>query len=533
MLLSFVLIIYRRAILNSEEVVNLKVKQDKGISIYLNNHFVEAEFKMSVHEMNLLILLYWVALEANDFDKEYTFEVSQISDLLKIPKDSFYSRVKMKTGKRIHRKDYEEDGKAPESVIEKLLTRSVTFITTDENGNIQTRSLNWVTETAYSPGPGLISFGLNPALKKYINEINHVITYFRPEVLLRFKSFYTKRIYLLLKGEENDENKRIDDNGEVYFEAEFDKDYLTNILMLSDEYSERLDNFKSRILAPIHKEIGENSKNKSIDIKLLSFPENVRVGRKVSGFKFRWGHVEHQMLISDNLESAAEDASLEYSEGNRKSFDPEAENDMLKEKLNKMGVNRGLTKQLLELFDSPWISKVISFAEGKVSNGEADSARVGGLIVKFIRNQELHLEEVTSYLVENKKTNRGRLRSEADFSSTISSLNSSIMTDKEMNNIYFNCLESFSTSVNKKVFNYPKELKRILEDSTHKFNTLLNFYNGSNGRLEMELVLKDYLLSLSMPEVQSIFKNILTRNPNVKKEEIENICEYCVKKIYL
>lgn len=186
-------------------------------------------------------------VEKDDADfKEYEIDVESFLELVDSKNVSEYSRVK--------------------EFCKTILSKPLEI----PRGDGKYMWCNWFSNIEYDEKKRKIYYSFDPKLKPYLIELKEKFTRFDIRILLKFKSFYALRIYMLLKTE-------IWKGNEVKYIVKVDE--FREMLKLEDKYA-LYGHFKSRVLDIAKKYINEVS-----DIE-MDF-EDSKVGRKVESIRFK------------------------------------------------------------------------------------------------------------------------------------------------------------------------------------------------------------------------------------------------------
>ena len=210
-----------------------------------HNDLIASKYDLNLSEMRLILeAVHNVEKDDVDF-KEYRIDVESFLQLVDSKNVSEYSRVK--------------------DFCKTILSKPLEI--PKEDGNYL--YCNWFSNIEYNPKNRSINYSFDPKLKPYLIELKEKFTRFDIRILLKFKSFYALRIYMILKSESWKGN-------EVEYIVNLDE--LRNMLKLEKKYS-LYGHFKNRVLDIAKKYINEVS-DLEIDF------EDIKAGRKVESVKF-------------------------------------------------------------------------------------------------------------------------------------------------------------------------------------------------------------------------------------------------------
>ena len=228
-----------------------------------HNDLIASKYDLNLSEMRLILeAVHNVEKDDVDF-QEYKIDVKSFLEIVDSKNVSEYSRVK-EFCKTILSKPLEipkEDGK---------------FL-----------YCNWFSNIEYNPNDKTIAYSFDPKLKPYLIELKEKFTRFDIRILLKFKSFYALRIYMILKSESWKSNSR---------EYVVEVDELRALLKLNDKY-QLYGHFKSRVLDIAMRYINEVS-----DIEADFEP--IKQGRKINAVKFK---IKRKPLKIEDKEITEED----------------------------------------------------------------------------------------------------------------------------------------------------------------------------------------------------------------------------------
>lgn len=235
-----------------------KVLHSTSSIVTQSNDLVTARYTLSLSEQRLVLMMIAKIQPDHGKFKSYEIGVGELAALLGVARGSVYSECK--------------------KITKSLLTRVLEI----RNGDtlIQT---GWVSSAKYVDGSGMVSLTFAELLKPYLLELKGNFTSCRLEMLLKFKSQYTVRMYTLLKQYER------------LKEREIKLSQLRVMLGISVNQHVQYKNFKTNILKPIQKELTEKGD--------LTFEyDEIKFGRQVDVLKFR--------IIKQNIENLVNEPKL-------------------------------------------------------------------------------------------------------------------------------------------------------------------------------------------------------------------------------
>ena len=219
-----------------------------------SNELVEARYNLSLGEQRLVMAMI-AQVQPGDKDfKPYRISIAEFAEFLGIDKGSAYRECKKLT--------------------KTLLSRVLEI--KEEGRLIQ---INWASSADYVDGSGEVVLCCDPLLKPYLLNLQRDFTSCKLDILMRFKSQYTLRMYMLLK---------------QYLkltEREIELGLLREIMGLRKDQYVEYNHFKSRILTHVQAELKAKS-----DL-YFEFDE-IKSSRRVVAINF---HILHNKLIEATL----------------------------------------------------------------------------------------------------------------------------------------------------------------------------------------------------------------------------------------
>jgi plasmid replication initiation protein len=215
-----------------------------------SNQLTEARYTLTIAEQRLvIILLSLISPDDEDF-KDYEIKISEFKKFLNINTNAVYAQTK--------------------SVLEKMAKR-VLYIPT-EDGYIVT---HWFSSAEYNSKNGSVKISLDKKLKPYLLQLKVQFTKYRLFIVTEFKSFYTLRIYMLLK------------QYQTIGHREFDVIELRHILDIDDHKYPLFKDFRKWVLNKAKKELEtKNKKTKRYNSDISFNLETIRTGRKITRLRF-------------------------------------------------------------------------------------------------------------------------------------------------------------------------------------------------------------------------------------------------------
>lgn len=203
-----------------------------------SNKLIESRYNLNITEQRLILaMISMISPEDEDF-REYNIKISTLNKVLNLKSKNIYSEVK--------------------NITESIMTKVIKI--KKPKGVLQ---INWISSADYNDDLGTVTLKFDPSLKPYLLNIKENYTSTRFGITAKFKSFYTTRIYLLIKQYEK--------IGKRALSIDFLQELFPQYKLYKD--------IKRRIILPAQKEICDTS-----DIK-FDIKEN-KLGKKVSEVMF-------------------------------------------------------------------------------------------------------------------------------------------------------------------------------------------------------------------------------------------------------
>jgi len=222
--------------------------------IVKHNQIIESKYNMTTTEIKIIAKLTSLIQKDDENFKEHLFITKTLLEELNLGQENYT---------------------ALEQSIDKLITRKIEIIQTDDKRLVTTFLSSCLYDNS-SESKIILSF--DPKLKPYFLQLKNNFTKYYLENILEIKSFYSIRIYELLKQYEDLKERTVKVS------------YLKDILDLNETRDKRgniikkekyklYGHFKTKVLLVAQKEINEKT-----DLK-IDF-EEIKIKRKVTGLKF-------------------------------------------------------------------------------------------------------------------------------------------------------------------------------------------------------------------------------------------------------
>jgi len=214
-----------------------------------SNDLIEAQYKLSLNEQRLIILLISVIQPDDDEFYDYDLRVAEFANMFGI-----------QGVKNIHSLVEE----AAKSLVGKRLDLSI---------GDNKKYVAWLSHAEYVVGKGIINISFHKSLKPYLLQLKNRFTQYRLHNVVRFKSSYSIRLYELLKSYE------YLGDGESFY-REFSLLELKAFFGIDNGKYDIFSHFKSRVIEPSVKEVNLHS-----DI-FISSVKYIKEGRAVDRIRF-------------------------------------------------------------------------------------------------------------------------------------------------------------------------------------------------------------------------------------------------------
>ena len=220
-----------------------------------SNKLVEARYNLSLGEQRLVMAMIAQVQPGDEDFKPYRISIAEFADFLGIDKGSAYRECKKLT--------------------KKLLGRVIEI--QEEDRFIQ---VTWAASAEYVDGSGAVDLACSPLLMPYLLNLQMDFTSCKLDILMRFKSQYTLRMYMLLK---------------QYIkltERKIELDSLREMLGLRKDQHIEYSDFKRNILNSVQKELKDKA-----DL-YFEFDE-IKFSRRVVAIHF---HIFSKKLLEATLD---------------------------------------------------------------------------------------------------------------------------------------------------------------------------------------------------------------------------------------
>ena len=210
-----------------KEYVDVLIKEDTTVS--LSNSFLYIPLELTLNEARIFFMIASQVNTDDDINKRYRVYVKDLIDILNNGREK-------KMSKSIYQRIYNE--------VKSLESKNFEYQTDD----MKAPAVRLLVAPIYFPNKGYFEAAIHPVLKPFMVNLKDKGNFTLALVceMLRFKSYYTQRIYLLVR-QYQFANKKINT---------IRLDTLRALLSIEDKYEEYYD-IKRRILEPAQRDIGK------------------------------------------------------------------------------------------------------------------------------------------------------------------------------------------------------------------------------------------------------------------------------------
>lgn len=161
--------------MKKEGAIILKLPKDqKKYLVVQHNNLIEAHYRLTAQEKKLvMIVASMIQPDDKDF-QDYWITVQEVKEIFDVSGESYYNKLRNLT----------------RAILKKPLSIQI------ENGEMQ---CNWFSNIRYYNKEARIRFRFDPDLKPFLLELKHHFTKYELHYALKLKSFYSIRLYELLR----------------------------------------------------------------------------------------------------------------------------------------------------------------------------------------------------------------------------------------------------------------------------------------------------------------------------------------------
>lgn len=232
---------------------------EQAVAVVQSNKLVEARYALTVGEQRLILaMVSKIKISDEDFT-EYRISLAELSKILDMPLSYVYREI--------------------ERITNLLMSRVLTI--RDENGGWL--KIHWICKARYANQSVSLSF--MPDLKPYLIRLQNQFTICDLNIIRKFKSIYTIRIYQLLKQYQNIK------------EREFNLAEFRKIVGIDNNNYIEFCDFRKRVINQALKEMEAKDSECDLSFKL----ETIKEGRKITRIKFI---IQQRKRAGENKKSA-------------------------------------------------------------------------------------------------------------------------------------------------------------------------------------------------------------------------------------
>jgi plasmid replication initiation protein len=229
------------------------MKKQENALVVKSNRLIEASYKLDIAEQRLILMAIDSARESGKgitADSLLTVRADEYAAMFELDPKSTYKQLK--------------------TAVETIYQRSVRLHDQHpETGEDRVWDVRWVSAVAYVAGSGLVQIQFGAAIVPYITRLEGEFTSYKIKSVAQMTSTYGIRLYELLM------------QWGAVGKREIKLDEFKRMLQVEGQYP-ALKDFKNRVLDLAVSQVNEFS---DLDVRY----ENVKVGRKVTGFVFFFG----------------------------------------------------------------------------------------------------------------------------------------------------------------------------------------------------------------------------------------------------
>ena len=157
----------------------MEKKAESKNLIVKSNQLIQGRYELKISQIKLILHMITLIKKDDEDFKEYKISIKDYAHRLGVDPEGEYS----------HAKDITED----------LLKKVIKIDYEDEAGRERFLQINWLSHADYAEGEGYVEVAFDPKLKPYLLALKERFTQYDIRNVLPLKSFYSIRIYELLK----------------------------------------------------------------------------------------------------------------------------------------------------------------------------------------------------------------------------------------------------------------------------------------------------------------------------------------------
>jgi plasmid replication initiation protein len=322
------------------------IKQEKKISpnhkVTKSNDLIETAYKLSLQETRIIHTLISMIEPDDEQFQVYKFTVKEFANMIGI-KGNIYQYIR--------------------EIITGLQEKTIP-IKQDKS----TLVVNWLASAEYFPGEGYVELEISSKLKPFLLNMKKRFTSYQLKYILQLSSFYSIRIYELLKQYQFLRHKT----------RTIPLETLREWIGLERNTYKQYGHFKNRILLKAQEDI-----NKVTDMK-FEFQE-IKSGRKVVAIEFRIIPKEHEeptlLPAKDEVIEIKESSNAPAKEVPARKWDEEQA--ALLRKLLTYNMEESTAASLLDQYETERIKDALEYTEQRLETKEIDN--VPGYLLSAVK----------------------------------------------------------------------------------------------------------------------------------------------------
>jgi len=147
--------------------------------IVKSNELIQGRYELKISQIKLILHMITLIKKDDEDFKEYKVSIKDYAHRMGIDPEGEYSHAK--------------------EITEDLLKKVIKISYEDEKGKDRFLQINWLSHADYAEGEGYVDISFDPKLKPYLLALKERFTQYDIRNVLSLKSFYSIRIYELLK----------------------------------------------------------------------------------------------------------------------------------------------------------------------------------------------------------------------------------------------------------------------------------------------------------------------------------------------
>ena len=328
------------------ELFPVSISSKNNLIVSQSNYLTEARYSLSVAEQRLIItLLSFISPSDEDF-KDYEIKISDFKEIIGIKSNTVYSNIRY--------------------VLRSLQGRVIEIPKTNE-------MIGWFSYSRYIEESGTIIIRFDKALKPHLLSLKEQFTQYKIFIVAQFQSYYTIRIYTLLK------------QYEFLGERDIKLIELREILGINKNQYPKFYDFRRRIINQAKREFETLDKETGAYKSDITFDlETFRTGRKITDLKFiiKKQKIKETRKIEDPLAIKPAKESTPEAEIKKPNPIPQTLSPTV-EALSRHNISEVRAKTFEEEQGEEAILNCIKLYEEKVAQGKVND-KTGGYLISML-----------------------------------------------------------------------------------------------------------------------------------------------------